>query len=146
MPTSRRRKARELAMQALFYMDQSALAPEQALQLFVQQYPLPKQVDRFFNEIVAGILENRQSIDSLIEKNSQNWKLSRMSGVDRNVMRIAVFEFLFKPDIPNTVSINEAIEIGKRFGSEETGAFVNGILDTIRLSLENDTGAVPGKR
>jgi N utilization substance protein B len=146
MPTSRRRKARELAMQALFYMDQSPMAPKQALQLFVQQYPPPKQVDRFFNEIVSGILENRRNIDGLIEKNAQHWKLSRMSGVDRNVMRIAVFEFLFKPDIPKTVSINEAIEIGKRFGSEETGAFVNGILDSIRIELDNDAEAVPGKR
>ena len=84
-----------------------------------------------------GVQENRATIDALIEQFSSNWKLSRMSCVDRNVLRIAVFELLFCADIPPKVSINEAIDVGKRFGTEESGAFINGILDSIHLALEN---------
>jgi len=75
-------------------------------------------------------------IDSMIAKFSSNWKLGRMSRVDRNALRIAVYEMLFCDDIPFKVSINEAIDLGKTFGSEESGAFINGILDSIRCALE----------
>jgi N utilization substance protein B len=75
-------------------------------------------------------------IDAIIERFSANWKLSRMSCVDRNVMRIAVYELLCCHDIPSKVSINEAIDVGKKFGTDESGAFINGILDSIRIALE----------
>ncbi|MDD4463608.1 MAG: transcription antitermination factor NusB, partial [Desulfobacterales bacterium] len=75
-------------------------------------------------------------IDQLIEHFSSNWKISRMSCVDRNIMRMAVYELLFCTEIPPKVSINEAIDVGKRFGTEESGAFINGILDTIRIAIE----------
>ena len=77
--------------------------------------------------------------DTVIEQFSSNWKLSRMSCVDRNVLRIAVFELLYCADIPPKVSINEAIDVGKRFGTEESGAFINGILDSIRLAMQNNS-------
>ena len=82
-------------------------------------------------------MNNKSQIDAIIERFSNNWKLSRMSGVDRNIMRIAVFEMLFCRDIPPKVSINEAIDVGKKFGTEESGAFINGILDSIRVALDN---------
>jgi len=80
----------------------------------------------------------------VIEQFSSNWKISRMSCVDRNILRIAVFELLYCADIPPKVSINEAIDVGKRFGTEESGAFINGILDSIRLAMEaNKLQSIP---
>ena len=72
----------------------------------------------------------------MIERYSDNWKLSRMSGVDRNILRIAVYELMYCNDIPSKVTLNEAIDIGKRFGTDESGAFINGILDGIRMALK----------
>jgi len=93
---------------------------------------------RFFHHLVNGVREHRHAIDTAIERFSSNWKLSRMSCVDRNILRIAVFELLFCADIPPKVSINEAIDVGKRFGTEESGAFINGILDSIRMAMERN--------
>jgi len=78
----------------------------------------------------------------MIERVSSNWKLSRMSCVDRNILRVAVYELLYCQDIPSKVSINEAIDVGKKFGTDDSGAFINGILDSIRLTLENEDMAV----
>jgi N utilization substance protein B len=134
----RRRRSRELAMQALFYMDTQETADPAALERFCLSFqPSPKALP-FFSELVNGVLQDRQRIDRVIERFSSNWKMSRMSCVDRNVLRIAVYELLRRPDIPAKVSINEAIDIGKKFGAEETGAFINGILDSIRLALEQE--------
>jgi N utilization substance protein B len=81
-------------------------------------------------------METGSEIDAVIERYSDNWKISRMSGVDRNILRIAIYELMYCNDIPYKVTINEAIDIGKRFGSNESGAFINGILDGIRVALE----------
>ncbi len=79
--------------------------------------------------------KNQAEIDQLIEKHSHNWRLDRMSRIDRNVMRLGVFELKYRPDIPKKVSINEAVELGKNFGTEESSAFVNGLLDRVAVSL-----------
>ena len=92
----------------------------------------------FFLELVNGVIRERDRIDSMIKRFSSNWKMSRMSCVDRNIMRIAVYEMLYCGDIPLKVSINEAIDVGKKFGTEESGAFINGILDSVRLVLEEE--------
>jgi N utilization substance protein B len=92
----------------------------------------------FLIKLVTGVLETKGRIDALVERFSQNWQISRMSCVDRNVMRIAVYEMLYCGDIPPKVSINEAIDIGKKFGTQESGAFINGIMDSIRGSLEKE--------
>ena len=78
-----------------------------------------------------------KTLEKIIEKFSSNWKIHRMSCVDRNILRISAYEIMQCPDIPDKVSINEAIDIGKRFGTDETGAFINGILDSIRIAFEN---------
>ena len=83
-------------------------------------------------------METGSEIDAVIERYSDNWKLNRMSGVDRNVMRIAVYELLYCEDIPPKVSINEAVDIGKKFGTEESGAFINGIMDSIRQAIQKE--------
>jgi N utilization substance protein B len=133
-----RRQARELAMQALFYMDMQNNVSLQMLKHFCDNFHPPPKVDLFFQTLVNGVLEKRHEIDALIERFSKNWKISRMSCVDRNVMRIAVYELLHCEDIPPKVSINEAVDVGKKFGTEESGAFINGIMDSIRDALDKD--------
>lgn len=124
-------------MQALFYMDMSNAFSEKNLQDYCHCFPPGKRVFPFFEHLVNGVLQNREDIDRVVERFSSNWKMRRMACVDRNVLRFAVFELLYCADIPAKVSINEAIDIGKKYGTPETGAFINGILDSIRLAIEN---------
>ena len=131
-----RRRARELAMQALFYMDMQRDEPSEMLDSYCKCYPVSKKAFSFFHKLVTGVLAAKPEIDGIIERHSSNWKIGRMPCVDRNIMRIAVYEIMFCEDIPSKVSINEAIDVGKKFGSEDSGAFINGILDSIRLAIE----------
>ena len=133
-----RRKSRELALQALFYMDIHQNLSAEMLQRFCENFAPSEKVRPFFLKLVAGVMETQDQLDAIIEKFSQNWRLSRMSCVDRNIMRIAVYEILCCGDIPSKVSINEAIDIGKKFGTEESGAFINGIIDSIRIAHEKE--------
>ena len=130
-----RRRARELAMQVLFQMDINGDDSMAAVELFCKHFEVPKKAKPFFLELVAGVRARLDKIDRLIEQSSDNWKISRMSGMDRNIMRVAVFELLYCSEIPAKVSINEAIDIGKKFGTEQSPAFINGILDNINISL-----------
>jgi N utilization substance protein B len=132
-----RRKSRELAMQALFYMDMSQNDSNEILKNFCSNFTPPRKMLPFFLKLVNGVIQGKGEIDSIHERYSDNWKLSRMSCVDRNTMRVAVYELLYCHDIPYKVSINEAIDVGKKFGTKESGAFINGILDSIRMALEN---------
>ena len=138
-----RRKSRELAIQALFFMDMNERFAEDKLSLFCDNFLPSAQIRPFFLHLVRGVSTARVEIDALIERFSSNWKISRMSGVDRNILRVAVFEMLCCQDIPSKVSINEAIDLGKKFGTEESGAFVNGILDSIRLTMEKENLSIP---
>ncbi|MBW2568293.1 MAG: transcription antitermination factor NusB [Deltaproteobacteria bacterium] len=131
-----RRKSREIAMQALFYIDISKNDSKETIKLFCDNFKVLQEASPFFLKLVNGVMHTKQDIDPIIERFSSNWKISRMSCVDRNVMRIAVYELLFCNDIPSIVSINEAIDIGKKFGTKESGAFINGILDSIHMALE----------
>ncbi|MBU4344224.1 MAG: transcription antitermination factor NusB [Desulfobacteraceae bacterium] len=133
-----RRRSRELAMQALFYMDMRKNDSQEIVEFFCNNFIHSKNVLPFFLKLVNGVIHTRPEIDSIIERFSSNWKMSRMSCVDRNIIRIAVYELLFCSDIPSKVSMNEAIDIGKKFGTEESGAFINGILDSIRIALEKE--------
>ena len=133
-----RRQARELAMQALFYMDIQKDASEEMLEHFCGCFCPSKKSRPFLTKLVSGVLGTKDQIDALVERFSQNWKIDRMSSVDRNVMRIAVYELLYCDDIPPKVSINEAVDIGKKFGTQDSGAFINGIMDSIRGELEKE--------
>ncbi len=131
-----RRRARELAMQALFYMDINDNLSDELLDRFCRNFsPSPKTMS-FLLKLVNGVLEAKPEIDALIERFSKNWKIPRMSFVDRNVMRIAVYELLYCIDIPPKVSINEAVDVGKKYGSEQSGAFINGIIDSIHMAVD----------
>ncbi|MBG85314.1 MAG: transcription antitermination factor NusB [Verrucomicrobiales bacterium] len=89
----------------------------------------------FADPLIRGVLEKRPEVDESIAKYAQNWSLNRMAGVDRNVLRLAVYELLFREDIPPVVTINEAVDIAKRFSTDESGKFVNGILDRLKQDL-----------
>ena len=139
-----RRVSREQALQVLFFMDMHDDPEKDSVGQFCSSFARDNPTQPYFHRLVNGVQENRQTIDSVIEQFSSNWKLTRMSCVDRNVLRIAAFEMLYCADIPPKVSINEAIDVGKRFGTEESGAFINGILDSIRLAVEqNKLSCVP---
>ena len=138
-----RRKARELAMQVLFYMDISHNYSTEVLKFFCENFVPSKRNLSFFLKLTNGVIKTMPEIDLEIERFSNNWKVSRMSIVDRNIMRLAVYEMLFCGDIPSKVSINEAVDIGKKFGTEESGAFINGILDSIRIAVEGNKLKMP---
>ncbi len=130
-------------MQALFFMDMRPDANGQdRLALFCRSCPPPKKSLPFFLDLVEGVSRYVDQIDAIIERFSSHWKIARMGGVDRNVIRVAVYELLCCSDIPPKVSINEAIDIGKKYGTEESGAFINGILDAIHLALTRQDPAV----
>ena len=117
----------------------------EAIELFCRHFRVSKSVRPFFLQLVQGVRESQDEIDALIERFSQNWKIGRMPRVDRNILRVAVYELLHCHDIPPKVSINEAIDIAKRFGTEDSGAFINGILDSVRISLEKEGALHPEK-
>jgi len=123
-------------MQALFCMDERRDFSEEMFDRFCVNFAPKPDVRPYFLRLVQGVLRTKTELDALIERYSEHWSLGRMSGVDRNLMRIAVFELLCCRDIPAKVSINEAVDIGKKFGTEESGAFINGIVDGIRAALE----------
>lgn len=123
-------------MQALFYMDMQQHFSKEMLVNFSNNFNPFKKLSPFVSKLVEGVLDFGSEIDSILIRFSKNWKMSRMSCVDRNIMRIAVYEILYCEDIPQKVSINEAIDIGKKFGAEDSGAFINGILDSVRIALE----------
>jgi transcription antitermination protein NusB len=125
-----RRKSRELALQLLFQLDVNKDGPE-GREPFWRLHPALPDVRSFAERLVDGVLENQAEIDRLIQKHALHWTIGRMSIIDRNILRCAVFELLSLSDIPVSVTINEAIEIAKRFSDEESGKFINGVLDHI---------------
>jgi len=127
----KRRKSRELALQVLYQIDISEGDIEEKFNLFWQHFTPLDELKEFSHKIVEGVYHHKEQIDALIEKHSEHWRLKRMTVVDRNVLRSAIFELMYCPDIPTKVILNEAVELGKKFGSEKTGPFINGILDRI---------------
>ncbi len=128
-----RRESRELALQILYALDANPTAGiRETLQTFrEEQTDVLSRVREFAEGLVQGVQEHRTVIDEAIKARSKNWTLVRMPRVDLNVMRMATYELMFRGDIPKKVSINEAIEIARKFGDKESPAFVNGILDEI---------------
>jgi N utilization substance protein B len=125
-----RRKARECALQLLFAQERGAMRPE-ALEAFWDDAGAPPLAREYAEQLVALVAEHTPQVDNVIARYAENWTLDRMSRVDRNLLRIAVCELLFVSDVPVRVALDEAIEIAKRFGGDDSGRFVNGILDRI---------------
>jgi len=130
-----RRKAREYALKILYMID---IKEEKSFDLenFWDSIEEKENVKNFTNEIVKGVLENIEKIDSTISEVSLNWKIERMGYIDRNILRIGAYEIIFRKDIPSVVSINEAIELSKKYGDADSPKFVNGILHKIKEITE----------
>jgi transcription antitermination protein NusB len=145
----KRREGREAAVQYLYQLENNA---EHAPLVFARFWELrsakgkdaaSSRTRAFAEELVAGVTTHREEIDSRIKKYAANYDLHRIAAVDRSVLRLAIFEMLHSPDVPPVVCINEAIEVAKKFGSEDSGRFVNGILDRVRAEL-NRPAREPG--
>jgi N utilization substance protein B len=135
---SLRRKAREYALQILFQYDLVNGNLNEIMEEFWKDKRVNSKIVSFCSQLINGTIDNLKEIDKCISQHSLNWKLERMSTVDRNILRMATYELLFQKETPAPVVINEAIEVAKKFGTEESAKFINGILDAIRRSLEEN--------
>jgi len=131
----KRRKSRGLALQLLYQLDVTKQDPPKVLAQFQQHFLPDEERDEFLESLVLGVLEHSQEIDRLLKQFSENWRLDRMSIIDRNILRMATFELLYCDDIPPKVTLNEAIDLGKEYGTEESGSFINGILDRLQKEI-----------
>ena len=132
----RRRQARELALLLLYEQDVRGEADPGALaDLFWAGHPVPDEVRTFADALVRGVAANRPKIDELITRFAEHWELDRMAVVDRNVLRAGIFELLWGTAVPPKVAINEALEIARKFSTEESTRFINGLLDRVRREL-----------
>jgi N utilization substance protein B len=132
---SNRRKLREAGIQILYGLDFYDMDPEAALAHFRTHFGEELADDGFLGEVIRGVHRHRESIDNLIRQFSTNWRLERMAIVDRNILRFSTFELLHLGDIPRKVCINEAIEVAKKYGGDDSPSFINGILDRIALEV-----------
>ncbi|WP_010650818.1 transcription antitermination factor NusB [Oceanobacillus massiliensis] len=123
----KRHTAREKAFQILFQLDINDNEPQQAIEAFLET----EESDDFLKKLVEGVTEQKVKIDAIISENLENWTINRIASVERTILRIATFEITFMDDIPNNVSINEAVELGNTYGDDKSGKFVNGVLSKI---------------
>jgi N utilization substance protein B len=166
-----RRRSREVALQVLYQLDVTGVSPEEGMALYFDHFAGDKGRDEegeendapqtdespkpwsqeiqtaarpFAELLIHGVWLNRDEIDRWIVSASENWRVDRMSVVDRNILRIAIYEMLYCKDIPPKVSINEAIDLGKRFSGQDSGPFINGVLDQILAAMGKVDKGVEG--
>jgi len=136
----KRRKAREFTLQLLFQLDVTNKMSEEnsakPRELFWAHTACKEEIKSFSLELIQGTLSHLPEIDEYIKKYAEHWDLSRMPAVDRNILRFAIYEILYRDDIPLKVSINEAIEIAKIYGTDDSARFINGLLDKVAKTLE----------
>ncbi len=133
-----RRRARECALQMLFSYDVARPSVEELIETYWgEMAEAAEEVRVFANELVVGAISHLDEIDDRIRLRTEHWRIPRMAIVDRNLLRLAVFEFLYQPNTPKTVAINEALEIARRFSTHEATQFINGILDAIKRDVES---------
>lgn len=131
-----RRSGREAALQMLFQLEASSVMPDQAIELFWRTFEADPEGRPYADSCLRGVAENLAKIDERITTASKNWRLERMSRVDRNLLRLGTYELIFREDVPRAVILDEAVELAKSFGTDESPSFVNGVLDRIA----NDVG------
>ena len=136
-----RRKARELALQMLFENDIAGTAADEMFRRSADLQKSPAGLREFTERLVSGTLANRDALDEIISRQADHWRLTRMPIVDRNILRLALFELLHEPATPRPVIIDEALEIAKRFSTPRSSQFINGILDGV---LKSRPSEVPG--
>jgi len=139
----RRRRAREYAVQILFQLDLAQEEVDRALVRFWEGRGAPPDLRAFTEELVRGTMARRDELDRMLQGASENWRVERMPVVDRNILRLALFELQHHAQAPPAVILDEAIEIAKRYGDVDSGPFVNGVLDAVRRGLERGEGAHP---
>jgi len=130
---SKRHMARVLALQALFELDTVGHPPEQTIASLLEETPAPKESVRFARELVQGVLENQGRIDEVIRKTAPAWPLEQVAAIDRNILRLAIYEILIDNKVPMRAAINEAVDLAKEFGGETSPRFVNGVLGSVSL-------------
>ncbi len=134
-----RRRGREVALQALYLSDVCKISADSALERILAADPPEKAISDFAAGLVNGVAAKKEALDALIVKYAQNWELKRMAALDRNILRIGGYELLHSPDTPVSVVIDEAVEIAKTFSTDDSGKFVNGILDKIKNDRQAPT-------
>jgi len=135
LPPYSRSRCREWALQFLYQAEFAGQRLREDLERFWSHFQPREGLPAYLEELAMGAGSHLEELDALIVRYSEHWRLERMTAVDRNVLRLAAYELLYQPDIPPKVVINEAVELAKRYGSENSGAFVNGLLDRIRQAL-----------
>jgi len=135
-----RRKSRELALQMLFQWEVGRHTPGKVVANFLPTHKADDEVKNFARHLFEGTVADIDSIDPLIGRHAENWKLERMAAVDRNVLRLAIYEMLHEPETPKAVVINEALELARRFSTPDAVEFANGVLDAVRKSLALPAG------
>ncbi len=131
----RRRQSRETALQLLYALDITRANVKEVLRTSWAEKMLSPEIRDFTTTLVTGVIEHRDEIDAFIQECSTNWSLERIGLVERNILRFAIYELCFLPDIPPNVTINEAVEVAKKYGTEEAPAFINGILDRVKHAV-----------
>lgn len=127
----KRRESRELALELLFMIDVVEENADDAVENYLQSRKILSSIKEFAVGLKDGVVKYKENLDKIISKTAENWEIDRMSVIDRNILRIAVFEFLYLKEASDKIIINEAIEVAKEYSTEESGAFINGILDKI---------------
>ena len=140
-----RRKSRQAALELLYQREIVGGRIADAVAGYVR-IPTNKPLPDFCRRLLGGIEVNQRTIDDIIDVNADNWALERLPLIDRNILRIAIYEMLYESDIPVSVSINEAIELAKKYGSPESGKFINGVLGHVAVSLEQPHEVSPGSK
>ncbi len=131
-----RHSGREAALQMLFQLEASGVSPDQAITLFWRTFEdADPEGMAYADACVRGVADNLEAIDKRVTAASQNWRLERMSRVDRNLLRLGTWELLFRSDVPRAVILDEAVELAKSFGTDESSGFVNGVLDRIATDV-----------
>jgi len=126
-----RRASREMAMKLLYQLEVQKGNREEQIKRFFEENSFSEKDKTYINDVIEGVHANRAFIDGLIETHSKGWKLNRISKVDLSILRLGIYEIIFRDDIPVSVSINEAVELAKTYSNEDAGSFVNGILSKI---------------
>jgi len=132
-----RRKAREIALHCLYQSEMTATAVLESFPQHCANFEVNQKAVPYAQELVEGVVAQWDAINRLIQENAAHWRLERMSVIDRNIMRIAIFELCFREDVPANVAINEAIEVAKRFSTDDAPPFINGILDAVKKKLDS---------
>lgn len=126
-----RRQARETALKSLFQVDIGKVPVEDAFDTVINEFEVEEGAKQFARELVFGTINHLKPIDEIIRQVAVDWNLERMANVDRNILRLALFEIYYLPEVPNAVAVNEAVEMAKLYSTEESGKFVNGILGKV---------------